>query len=80
MHAMKEELVKTALLALHTARPGYVTKLGPPVCNNAGGPGSETPPTADSPSSQKAQDPIPHHSEYDEEEWASLNSPFCLIR
>uniref|UniRef100_A0A3B3T2X9 phosphatidylinositol-3,4-bisphosphate 4-phosphatase n=1 Tax=Paramormyrops kingsleyae TaxID=1676925 RepID=A0A3B3T2X9_9TELE len=69
VHALKDELVKTALLALHTARPGYVTKLGPPVCNNVGRPGSETPPTADSPTSQKAQDSIPHHSEYDEEEW-----------
>uniref|UniRef100_A0A3B4D9C3 Inositol polyphosphate-4-phosphatase type II B n=1 Tax=Pygocentrus nattereri TaxID=42514 RepID=A0A3B4D9C3_PYGNA len=44
VHALKDELVKSALLALHAARPGYVSK---------------KPDAVD----------IPHHKEYDEEEW-----------
>uniref|UniRef100_A0A8B9H202 Inositol polyphosphate-4-phosphatase type II B n=1 Tax=Astyanax mexicanus TaxID=7994 RepID=A0A8B9H202_ASTMX len=47
VHALKDELVKSALLALHAARPGYVSK-------------SQT--------SGQPED-IPHHKEYDEEEW-----------
>uniref|UniRef100_A0A8C9WD83 Inositol polyphosphate-4-phosphatase type II B n=1 Tax=Scleropages formosus TaxID=113540 RepID=A0A8C9WD83_SCLFO len=70
VHALKDELVKTALLALHAARPGYVSRRGPAVCNNAaGGAGAETPPRQDSPMQPQAQDSIPHRSEYDEEEW-----------
>uniref|UniRef100_A0A674NAK2 Inositol polyphosphate-4-phosphatase type II B n=1 Tax=Takifugu rubripes TaxID=31033 RepID=A0A674NAK2_TAKRU len=49
VHTLKDELVKSALLALHAARPGYVSK-------REGGP-------------LKHQDSIPHHKEYDEEEW-----------
>uniref|UniRef100_A0A667YC77 phosphatidylinositol-3,4-bisphosphate 4-phosphatase n=1 Tax=Myripristis murdjan TaxID=586833 RepID=A0A667YC77_9TELE len=54
-HTLKDELVKSALLALHAARPGYVSK-------NQKQEGAPVP--------QKCQqDSIPHHKEYDEEEW-----------
>ncbi|KAI4882800.1 hypothetical protein NFI96_028954 [Prochilodus magdalenae] len=88
VHALKDELVKSALLALHAARPGYVSKSQTSsqpeahttptqnqkpepdavVCNNVAG--SQTPSKKENPSSLKRQD-IPHHKEYDEEEWAS---------
>ncbi|XP_017573144.1 type II inositol 3,4-bisphosphate 4-phosphatase isoform X7 [Pygocentrus nattereri] len=94
VHALKDELVKSALLALHAARPGYVSKsqmssqpeahstptqnqsqiLNPNqtpepdavVCNNVAG--SQSPPKRENPPPPKRQD-IPHHKEYDEEEW-----------
>uniref|UniRef100_A0A673YLC1 phosphatidylinositol-3,4-bisphosphate 4-phosphatase n=1 Tax=Salmo trutta TaxID=8032 RepID=A0A673YLC1_SALTR len=60
VHALKDELVKSALLALHAAQPGYVTKNQnqtlPPQ-----NPDGQTP--------LKRQDSIPCHKEYDEEEW-----------
>uniref|UniRef100_A0A6Q2WZZ1 Inositol polyphosphate-4-phosphatase type II B n=1 Tax=Esox lucius TaxID=8010 RepID=A0A6Q2WZZ1_ESOLU len=59
VHALKDELVKSALLALHAARPGYVTKNQTqtlPSQNPEGGP-------------VLRQDSIPCHKEYDEEEW-----------
>uniref|UniRef100_A0A671V6C8 phosphatidylinositol-3,4-bisphosphate 4-phosphatase n=1 Tax=Sparus aurata TaxID=8175 RepID=A0A671V6C8_SPAAU len=53
VHTLKDELVKSALLALHAARPGY------------GLPGHNS---------------IPHHKEYDEEEWDRVwaNVAKCL--
>lgn len=110
VHTLKDELVKSALLALHAARPGYVSKTqrqtpvqggqnqghihqgsdqnqspvqglpghspttsvteSPAMCNNVEGSqtttkgeGGTLPP--------KHQDSIPHHKEYDEEEWVS---------
>lgn len=99
VHALKDELVKSALLALHAARPGYVSKsqssapsspAGPRpgaaeephgVCNNVDG--SKTP-QKESKVSPVRSDSIPHHKEYDEEEWASaftsrywVFSPIC---
>lgn len=81
VHALKDELVKSALLALHAARPGYVSKSQSSapsspstaqephsVCNNVDG--SQTPPR-ESRASPIRSDSIPHHKEYDEEEWAS---------
>ncbi|XP_048052060.1 type II inositol 3,4-bisphosphate 4-phosphatase isoform X1 [Megalobrama amblycephala] len=86
VRALKDELVKSALLALHAARPGYVSKSqtstpssppkadSPPgvteephtVCNNVDG--TQTPPK-ESKASPLRSDSIPHHKEYDEEEW-----------
>uniref|UniRef100_A0A8K9UE97 Phosphatidylinositol-3,4-bisphosphate 4-phosphatase n=1 Tax=Oncorhynchus mykiss TaxID=8022 RepID=A0A8K9UE97_ONCMY len=60
VHALKDELVKSALLALHTAQPGYVTKN-----QNQTLPGHQDSPVAP----LKRQDSIPCHKEYDEEEW-----------
>uniref|UniRef100_A0A8C6KK44 Inositol polyphosphate-4-phosphatase type II B n=1 Tax=Nothobranchius furzeri TaxID=105023 RepID=A0A8C6KK44_NOTFU len=61
VHTLKDELVKSALLALHAARPGYVTK-------------SQKQPLEQShrqvnQGTLKHQDSIPHHKEFDEEEW-----------
>uniref|UniRef100_A0A8K9UUD0 Phosphatidylinositol-3,4-bisphosphate 4-phosphatase n=1 Tax=Oncorhynchus mykiss TaxID=8022 RepID=A0A8K9UUD0_ONCMY len=60
VHALKDELVKSALLALHAAQPGYVTKN-----QNQTLPGHQDSPVAP----LKRQDSIPCHKEYDEEEW-----------
>ncbi|XP_019111595.1 type II inositol 3,4-bisphosphate 4-phosphatase isoform X2 [Larimichthys crocea] len=119
VHTLKDELVKSALLALHAARPGYVSKTqrqtpvqggqnqghihqgsdqnqspvqglpghspttsvteSPAMCNNVEGSqtttkgeGGTLPP--------KHQDSIPHHKEYDEEEWDRVwaNVAKCL--
>ncbi|XP_036958337.1 type II inositol 3,4-bisphosphate 4-phosphatase isoform X3 [Acanthopagrus latus] len=116
VHTLKDELVKSALLALHAARPGYVSKnqkqtpvqggqhqghihqgsdqnqspvQGLPghspatsvtettaVCNNVDG--SQTTTRGDG--GPKHQDSIPHHKEYDEEEWDRVwaNVAKCL--
>ncbi|XP_072534628.1 type II inositol 3,4-bisphosphate 4-phosphatase isoform X2 [Salminus brasiliensis] len=90
VHALKDELVKSALLALHAARPGYVSKSQTSsqpevhstpnqnqnpnqspepdavICNNVAG--SQSPPKRENSTPPKCQD-IPHHKEYDEEEW-----------
>ncbi|NWV58150.1 INP4B phosphatase, partial [Daphoenositta chrysoptera] len=81
VHAFKDQLVRSALLALYTARPGCVLKK-PAVPRNSAEEGDVQ--HQDQPSQIKRQDSIPHHSEYDEEEWdrvwanvaKSLN---CLI-
>ncbi|XP_071308438.1 inositol polyphosphate 4-phosphatase type II isoform X3 [Agelaius tricolor] len=82
VHTFKDQLVRSALLALYTARPGCVLKK-PAVPRNSAEEGADAQ-HQDHPSQIKRQDSIPHHSEYDEEEWdrvwanvaKSLN---CLI-
>lgn len=69
MHAFKDQLVRSALLALYTARPGCVLKK-PAVPRSSAEEGGDAQPR-DHPSQVKRQDSIPHHSEYDEEEWVS---------
>uniref|UniRef100_A0A8C1WL44 Inositol polyphosphate-4-phosphatase type II B n=1 Tax=Cyprinus carpio TaxID=7962 RepID=A0A8C1WL44_CYPCA len=77
VHALKDELVKSALLALHAARPGYVSK-----CQSS----AQSSP-AESRESPVHSDSIPHHKEYDEEEWdrvwvsvaKSLNCVIALV-
>ncbi|KAM9142891.1 inositol polyphosphate 4-phosphatase type II isoform 2-T2 [Pangshura tecta] len=67
VHAFKDQLVRSALLALYTARPGCVLKK-PTVPRNSVE-RSGDPQGQDHPSQIKRQNSIPHHSEYDEEEW-----------
>nr|XP_029132022.1 LOW QUALITY PROTEIN: type II inositol 3,4-bisphosphate 4-phosphatase [Labrus bergylta] len=107
VHTLKDELVKSALLALHAARPGYVSKnqkqtpvqggqhqghiqqssdqnqspvQGLPghspaapatestvVCNNVEA--LQTTTAGEGGTLPVRQDSIPHHKEYDEEEW-----------
>ncbi|XP_064005580.1 inositol polyphosphate 4-phosphatase type II isoform X6 [Pogoniulus pusillus] len=82
VHAFKDQLVRSALLALYTARPGCVLKK-PAVPRSSEEERGDVQ-HQDHPSQVKRQDSIPHHSEYDEEEWdrvwanvgKSLN---CLI-
>lgn len=64
VHAFKDQLVRSALLALYTARPGGVLKKPPSPKN-----GTEESCPQDPPPPMKRQDSIPHHSDYDEEEW-----------
>ncbi|XP_048797017.1 inositol polyphosphate 4-phosphatase type II isoform X1 [Lagopus muta] len=67
VHAFKDQLVRSALLALYTARPGCVLKK-PAVPRNCAEEGDDLK-HQDHASQVKRQDSIPHHSEYDEEEW-----------
>uniref|UniRef100_A0A8B9PSP9 phosphatidylinositol-3,4-bisphosphate 4-phosphatase n=1 Tax=Apteryx owenii TaxID=8824 RepID=A0A8B9PSP9_APTOW len=67
VHAFKDQLVRSALLALYTARPGCVLKK-PVMPRNSAEEGCDSQ-HQDHPSQIKRQDSIPHHSEYDEEEW-----------
>ncbi|XP_061440830.1 inositol polyphosphate 4-phosphatase type II isoform X3 [Rhineura floridana] len=64
VHAFKDQLIRSALLALYTARPGCVLKKP---TNSAEESGDQS--NQEHPSQIKRQDSIPHHSEYDEEEW-----------
>ncbi|XP_007496349.2 inositol polyphosphate 4-phosphatase type II isoform X3 [Monodelphis domestica] len=66
VHAFKDQLVRSALLALYTARPDYVLKKPATPKNTVeekanSQEGCQT--------SIQRQDSIPHHSDYDEEEW-----------
>nr|XP_049576274.1 type II inositol 3,4-bisphosphate 4-phosphatase isoform X2 [Syngnathus scovelli] len=77
VHTLKDELVKCALLALHAAQPGYVSK------NQKSGERDPSPVRTASPSTpaddkatscnnvgpRRGEDSIPHHKEFDEEEW-----------
>lgn len=64
VHAFKDQLVRSALLALYTARPGGVLNKPPSPKNSM----EESCPQ-DPPPPMRRQDSIPHHSDYDEEEW-----------
>ncbi|XP_044623135.1 inositol polyphosphate 4-phosphatase type II isoform X1 [Equus asinus] len=64
VHAFKDQLVRSALLALYTARPGGILKKPPSPKNS-----TEESSPQDPPPPMKRQDSIPHHSDYDEEEW-----------
>ncbi|KAH0512245.1 Type II inositol 3,4-bisphosphate 4-phosphatase [Microtus ochrogaster] len=64
VHAFKDQLVRSALLALFTARPGGILKKPPSPKDSK----EDTCPL-DEPPQLRRQDSIPHHSDYDEEEW-----------
>lgn len=64
VHAFKDQLVRSALLALYTARPGGILKK-PPSPNVS----TEEKSTQHDTPQLRRQDSIPHHSDYDEEEW-----------
>ncbi|XP_037686645.1 inositol polyphosphate 4-phosphatase type II isoform X1 [Choloepus didactylus] len=64
VHAFKDQLVRSALLALYTARPGGVPKKTPSPKSST----DESCPQDPHPPMRR-QDSIPHHSDYDEEEW-----------
>uniref|UniRef100_A0A2K5IK65 phosphatidylinositol-3,4-bisphosphate 4-phosphatase n=1 Tax=Colobus angolensis palliatus TaxID=336983 RepID=A0A2K5IK65_COLAP len=64
VHAFKDQLVRSALLALYTARPGGVLKKPPSPKNS-----TEESSPQEQPPLMRRQDSIPHHSDYDEEEW-----------
>lgn len=69
MHAFKDQLIRSALLALYMARPGCVLKN--PAVPRISVEESGDQPNQEHPHEIKRQDSIPHHSEYDEEEWVS---------
>lgn len=65
VHAFKDQLVRSALLALYTARPGGILKKPPSPKVST----EEKSSQRDSQQQLRRQDSIPHHSDYDEEEW-----------
>lgn len=74
VHALKDELVKNALLALHTARPAYHLSNGHAHVTHDNGTGhrlSSANQDGLRPSIRR-QESIPQHTEYDEEEWDSV--------
>ncbi|KAM4834119.1 inositol polyphosphate 4-phosphatase type II isoform 2-T3 [Thomomys bottae] len=64
VHAFKDQLVRSALLALYTARPGGTLTKSPSSRSS-----TEDSHARDQPQPVPRQDSIPHHSDYDEEEW-----------
>ncbi|XP_044536263.1 inositol polyphosphate 4-phosphatase type II isoform X2 [Gracilinanus agilis] len=66
VHAFKDQLVRSALLALYTARPDYVLKKPATPKNTVEEKANSQEGTK---TSIQRQDSIPHHSDYDEEEW-----------
>lgn len=68
VHSFKDQLVSNALLALYTARPGCANKKLTDTRINT----DENDLQGQEPVNPiTRQDSIPHHSEYDEEEWVS---------
>ncbi|XP_054846189.1 inositol polyphosphate 4-phosphatase type II isoform X1 [Eublepharis macularius] len=67
VHAFKDQLIRSALLALYTARPGCVLKK--PTVPRISVDDNDDQPKQERPHEIQRQDSIPHHSEYDEEEW-----------
>ncbi|KAM4808123.1 inositol polyphosphate 4-phosphatase type II isoform 2-T2 [Rhinophrynus dorsalis] len=67
VRSFKDQLVSNALLALYTARPGCAIKKVTDRRNNKEG--NDAPQDEDNEHQITRQDSIPHHSEYDEEEW-----------
>ncbi|XP_032906875.1 inositol polyphosphate 4-phosphatase type II isoform X2 [Amblyraja radiata] len=65
VHTFEDQLVRSALLALHKARPSYVNKKCSTLVNNLEG----TEDQSENSERRSSKDSIPHHAEYDEEDW-----------
>ncbi|KAM8939476.1 inositol polyphosphate 4-phosphatase type II [Pelodytes ibericus] len=81
VHSFKDQLVSNALLALYTARPGCTNKKLTDPQNDLEVKGTDD---EDHAHQITRQDSIPHHSEYDEEEWDRVwanvgKSLHCII-
>ncbi|XP_043918202.1 inositol polyphosphate 4-phosphatase type II isoform X2 [Protopterus annectens] len=66
VHAFKDQLVRSALLALYTARPSCANRRTSEPSNSEEKPEVQQ---MNCPPPVTRQDSIPHHSEYNEEEW-----------
>ncbi|XP_051898023.1 type II inositol 3,4-bisphosphate 4-phosphatase isoform X2 [Pristis pectinata] len=65
VHTFEDQLVRSALLALHKARPSYINKKCSTLIHNPEG----TEEQSESNQRRSSKDSIPHHAEYDEEDW-----------
>ncbi|XP_069781388.1 inositol polyphosphate 4-phosphatase type II isoform X1 [Narcine bancroftii] len=65
VHTFEDQLVRSALLALHKARPSYINKKCSTLIRNPEG----TAEASENNERRSSKDSIPHHSEYDEEDW-----------
>ncbi|KAJ8008543.1 hypothetical protein DPEC_G00105970 [Dallia pectoralis] len=74
VHTLKDELVKTALLALHKARPAYLLSDEHARATHGNGPSLQTSSTNQDGlySSLRRQDSLPLQSMYNEEEWDTV--------
>eukprot|EP00062_Callorhinchus_milii_P012594 gi/632959809/ref/XP_007895837.1/ PREDICTED: type II inositol 3,4-bisphosphate 4-phosphatase isoform X2 [Callorhinchus milii] len=66
VHAFEDQLVRSALLALHTARPGYINRRYSGPCINPSDPELLS---ANREKHSASDHSIPHQAEYDEEDW-----------
>ncbi|XP_078395352.1 inositol polyphosphate 4-phosphatase type II isoform X1 [Cetorhinus maximus] len=65
VHAFEDQLLRSALLALHKARPSYINKRHSNLIHNPDG----TEQQCENNERRSSKDSIPHHAEYDEEDW-----------
>ncbi|XP_067849905.1 type II inositol 3,4-bisphosphate 4-phosphatase isoform X4 [Heptranchias perlo] len=65
VHAFEDQLVRSALLALHKARPSYINKRYSALILNP----EDTVLQCENSERRSSKDSIPHHAEYDEEDW-----------
>ncbi|XP_043530082.1 inositol polyphosphate 4-phosphatase type II isoform X2 [Chiloscyllium plagiosum] len=65
VHAFEDQLLRSALLALHKARPSYINKRQPNPTHNPDGSEQQ----CENNERRSSKDSIPHHAEYDEEDW-----------
>ncbi|GCB77544.1 hypothetical protein scyTo_0016705 [Scyliorhinus torazame] len=65
VHAFEDQLLRSALLALHKARPSYINKRHSNLIHNP----DDTEKQCENSERRSSKDSIPHHAEYDEEDW-----------
>ncbi|XP_060707703.1 type II inositol 3,4-bisphosphate 4-phosphatase isoform X2 [Hemiscyllium ocellatum] len=65
VHAFEDQLLRSALLALHKARPSYINKRQPNPTHDPDGSEQQ----CENSERRSSKDSIPHHAEYDEEDW-----------
>ncbi|XP_072898862.1 type II inositol 3,4-bisphosphate 4-phosphatase isoform X3 [Hemitrygon akajei] len=65
VHTFEDQLLRSALLALHKARPSYINKKCSTLIPNPDTAEEQT----ENNERKSSKDSIPHHAEYDEEDW-----------
>uniref|UniRef100_UPI00398E51DE inositol polyphosphate 4-phosphatase type II isoform X1 n=2 Tax=Pristiophorus japonicus TaxID=55135 RepID=UPI00398E51DE len=65
IHAFEDQLLRSALLALHKARPSYINRRYSTLIHNP----EDTEQQCENSERRSSKGSIPHHAEYDEEDW-----------